>query len=142
LRQRQADILPLAQQLVVQICDELQRSRPRFSRHLDEFLLGYPWTGNVRQLRNALYQALTLLEGDELEPRDLRLPHVEAAAHSLEQWFDGSLSDASKRFEKAMLERLYPLYPSSRQLAVRLGVSHTAVANKLREYGIGKKHEP
>ncbi|MBP8065766.1 MAG: hypothetical protein KAY36_06010, partial [Aeromonadaceae bacterium] len=48
----------------------------------------------------------------------------------------------SKRFEKAMLERLYPLYPSSRQLAVRLGVSHTAVANKLREYGIGKKYEP
>lgn len=68
------------------------------------------------------------------------MPHVEVAAHSLEQWFDGSLSDASKRFEKAMLERLfYPLYPSSRQLAVRLGVSHTAVANKLREYGIGRK---
>ena len=38
-----------------------------------------------------------------------------------------------------MLERLYPLYPSSRQLAARLGVSHTAVANKLREFAIGKK---
>lgn len=142
LRQRQADILPLAQQFVGRICDELQRSRPRFSRHLDEFLLGYPWAGNVRQLRNALYQALTLLEGDELEPHDLRLPHVETTELAMDQWFDGLLHEAGKRFEKAMLERLYPLYPSSRQLAVRLGVSHTAVANKLREYGIGKKSEP
>ncbi len=141
LRQRQADILPLAQQMVVRICDELQRSRPRFSKHLEEFLLGYPWAGNVRQLRNALYQALTLLEGEVLEPRDLRLPHVELASHTMEQWFEGSISEASKRFEKAMLERLYPLYPSSRQLAVRLGISHTAVANKLREFGIGKKSE-
>ena len=139
LRQRQADILPLAQQFVVRICDELQRSRPRFSRHLDEFLLGYSWSGNVRQLRNALYQALTLLEGEELEPRDLRLPHMEPSAAGAEQWFEGSLHEASKRFEKAMLERLYPLYPSSRQLAQRLGVSHTAVANKLREFAIGKK---
>jgi len=37
-----------------------------------------------------------------------------------------------------MLSRLYPLYPSSRQLAKRLGISHTAVANKLRDYGIGR----
>ena len=134
--------MPLAQQFVGRICDELQRSRPRFSRHLDEFLLGYPWAGNVRQLRNALSQALTLLEGDELEPHDLRLPHVDTTELAMDQWFEGSLQEASKRFEKAMLERLYPLYPSSRQLAVRLGVSHTAVANKLREYGIGKKSEP
>lgn len=58
-----------------------------------------------------------------------------------EQWFEGSLSEASKRFERAMLERLYPLFPSSRQLAKRLGISHTAVANKLREYGLGRRSE-
>ena len=40
-----------------------------------------------------------------------------------------------------MLERLYPDFPSSRQLAKRLGISHTAVANKLREYQIPKPGE-
>lgn len=44
-----------------------------------------------------------------------------------------------KRFESRLLERLYPAFPSTRQLAKRLGVSHTAIANKLREYGINKK---
>jgi len=44
-----------------------------------------------------------------------------------------------KRFESQLLARLYPAFPSTRQLAKRLGVSHTAIANKLREYGISKK---
>jgi transcriptional regulator of aroF, aroG, tyrA and aromatic amino acid transport len=35
------------------------------------------------------------------------------------------------------LEKLYPSYPSSRQLASRLSTSHTAIANRLRKYGIG-----
>ncbi|MDN6834331.1 MAG: hypothetical protein L0L75_11390, partial [Enterobacterales bacterium] len=30
-------------------------------------------------------------------------------------------------------------YPSTRKLAKRLGVSHTAIANKLREYGLSSR---
>ncbi|RTL06088.1 MAG: hypothetical protein EKK65_00475, partial [Lysobacterales bacterium] len=44
---------------------------------------------------------------------------------------------ALARVERLMLARLYPSHPSTRQLARRLGLSHTAVANKLRQYGIG-----
>ena len=43
-----------------------------------------------------------------------------------------------KKFEKDLLRKLYPSYPSTRQLARKLGLSHTAIANKLREYGINK----
>ena len=39
---------------------------------------------------------------------------------------------------KAVLERLYAEHPSSRQLGKRLGVSHTTIANKLRQHGVGK----
>jgi transcriptional regulator of aroF, aroG, tyrA and aromatic amino acid transport len=38
-----------------------------------------------------------------------------------------------------VLERLYGDYPSSRQLGKRLGVSHTTIANKLRQHGLGKE---
>jgi transcriptional regulator of aroF, aroG, tyrA and aromatic amino acid transport len=30
-------------------------------------------------------------------------------------------------------------YPSTRKLAKRLGVSHTAIVNKLREYGLSQQ---
>ncbi|PKR49660.1 sigma-54-dependent transcriptional regulator [Thalassospira marina] len=45
--------------------------------------------------------------------------------------------NAMDMLEKSLFERLYPDYPSSRKLAARLGLSHTAVANKLRKFGIG-----
>ncbi|RZI77652.1 MAG: hypothetical protein EOP15_25195, partial [Pseudomonas sp.] len=38
-----------------------------------------------------------------------------------------------------LLQRLYPSYPSTRQLAARLNTSHTAIAQRLRKYGIAGK---
>jgi transcriptional regulator of aroF, aroG, tyrA and aromatic amino acid transport len=51
---------------------------------------------------------------------------------------EGRLDEIVGRFEKAVLERLYSEHPSSRQLGKRLGVSHTTIANKLRDYEVGK----
>ncbi|MFP1527747.1 TyrR/PhhR family helix-turn-helix DNA-binding protein [Escherichia coli] len=42
-------------------------------------------------------------------------------------------------FERSVLTQLYRNYPSTRKLAKRLGVSHCAIANKLREYGLSQK---
>ena len=38
----------------------------------------------------------------------------------------------------AVLESLYAEHPSSRLLGKRLGVSHTTIANKLRDYAVLK----
>jgi len=54
---------------------------------------------------------------------------------------DGSLEDIVGRFEKALLERLHAEHPSSRLLGKRLGVSHTTIANKLRQYHLGPKSD-
>jgi TyrR family helix-turn-helix protein len=60
--------------------------------------------------------------------------HPDILADALTQ---PDFTHAMDLLEKAYLEQLYPDYPSSRKLAARLGLSHTAVANKLRKYGIG-----
>ena len=51
---------------------------------------------------------------------------------------EGGLEQIVGRFEKSVLEQLYSEYPSSRLLGKRLGVSHTTIANKLREHDIIK----
>jgi transcriptional regulator of aroF, aroG, tyrA and aromatic amino acid transport len=137
LRQRQKDIVPLAQHLCTRFAAELERPRPRLAPALADYLQHYPWPGNVRQLGNSLYRAISLLEGDELGPGDLSLPEQEPLP-GLDSLCDGSLEEAVKGFERRLLERLYPEYPSTRQLARRLGISHTAIANKLKDYGIGR----
>ncbi|RMO99975.1 hypothetical protein ALQ30_200202 [Pseudomonas syringae pv. persicae] len=52
---------------------------------------------------------------------------------------EGGLDACVGRFERSVLEQLYAQYPSSRQLGKRLGVSHTTIANKLRDYQISKE---
>lgn len=139
LRERKSDIVPMAELFVARIARQLGRPAPALSRACRDFLSQYPWPGNVRQLENALYQAVSLLEGSEISPEDLQLPTYNDGFGYYDDNFEGTLEEAVKRYESSLLRRLYPAYPSTRLLARKLGVSHTAVANKLREYGISRK---
>ncbi|CCG87344.1 transcriptional regulator TyrR [Erwinia piriflorinigrans] len=139
LRDRPQDILPLTEMLVARFADELGVARPKLSSQLNAFLTRYAWPGNVRQLKNSLYRALTQLEGNEVRPQDIMLPEHVMALPLGEEAIEGTLDEITSRFESSILTRLYLAYPSTRKLAKRLGVSHTAIANKLREYGISQK---
>ncbi|WP_136255002.1 sigma-54-dependent transcriptional regulator [Onishia niordana] len=104
-------------------------------------LSSYHWPGNVRQLENVLFQAVSLCEGGTILPAHLRLPEVGQAPGLAGVDLDGSLGEIMGDVEKRVLAALYPKHPSSRQLARRLGVSHTTIANKLKRYGIGDEGE-
>ncbi len=138
LRDRKQDIIPLAEHFIVQHCNKLGRRPAKLSRTCVDFLNQYPWPGNVLQLQNALFRALSLLDGNELTKENVQLPKCAPSATFIDENFDGTLDEEVKKFEKDLLRRLYPSYPSTRQLAKKLGLSHTAIANKLREYGINK----
>ncbi len=139
LRERPQDIMPLTELFVARFADEQGVARPKLAGDLGSFLSKYGWPGNVRQLKNAIYRALTQTEGFELRPQDIVLPEFEVEMSLGDEVMDGSLDDISKRFERSVLTRLYRTYPSTRKLAKRLGVSHTAIANKLREYGLSSR---
>ncbi|MGO3644831.1 MAG: sigma 54-interacting transcriptional regulator, partial [Pseudoalteromonas sp.] len=139
LRDRKADIGPLAEHFIQKYAQQNGYAIPELSLECLTFLQDYPWPGNVRQLENAIYRAVSLLDDSELRVEHLQLPTFTHDLGYLESDFEGSLDQAIKRFEATLLRKLYPAYPSSRQLAKRLGLSHTAVANKLRDYGINRK---
>jgi transcriptional regulator of aroF, aroG, tyrA and aromatic amino acid transport len=138
LRERKADIVPLATKIVAQHSRKLNIQAPKLSKPCIEYLESYPWPGNIRQLKNALYRAISLVEGNEITKDAIQLPNCSATVTYIDENFDGTLEQEVKKFERDMLKRLYPSYPSTRQLARKLGLSHTAIANKLREYGISK----
>lgn len=143
LRDCPQDIMPLTELFVARFADEQGVERPKLAHDLSSVLTQYGWPGNVRQLKNTLYRALTQLDGYELRVQDIVLPDFDSAQIAVgEEAVQGSLDEIIGRFERSVLTQLYRSYPSTRKLAKRLGVSHTAVANKLREYGLSqKKHE-
>ncbi len=139
LRERRADILPLAEFFIAKSGQKTGKYNLAFSESCREFIEHYPWPGNVRQLENVLIRAVSLLEGDIITTSHLQLPAYTRERGYLEEDFEGTLDEAVKSFEADLLRKLYPAYPSTRQLAKKLGLSHTAIANKLREYNINKK---
>jgi two-component system, NtrC family, response regulator AlgB len=60
LRQRPADVLPLAEHLLAFFCRQANKPLGGFSEEACAALGRYPWPGNVRELRNALERAVIL----------------------------------------------------------------------------------
>lgn len=138
LRERRADIEPLARHFVQRLA-ETSRRFVTLSDDAIKILKQQSWTGNVRELENTLYRAVSLLDGDTIDAEQLGLPGTDETLAVQVNEFKGTLEESVKEFEARLLRALYPSFPSSRQLGKRLGLSHTAVANKLREYNIGRR---
>jgi len=66
LRDRPEDVIPLAEQLLVELGQELGRKGFHLGAQARARLSTYPFPGNVRELRNVLERALVLEPGPEL----------------------------------------------------------------------------
>jgi len=71
LRRRQGDIPLLADFFVARLAERLNRPVPRLAPETYEILCAHPWPGNVRQLDNALEQAVVLCREEILMPHHL-----------------------------------------------------------------------
>lgn len=138
LRERADDILVLARFLIDRACAQTARPLMRLSPAAKSALLANTWSGNVRQLQNVIFRAVTMTEKSVIDVHDLELAASaklggEAATPEVE-----TLEQAVADFEKDLLQRLYREFPSTRKLAARLGASHSAIAARLQRYGIGR----
>ncbi|XKM12516.1 sigma 54-interacting transcriptional regulator [Orbaceae bacterium ac157xtp] len=140
LKDRKEDIPGLAEFFIQEFANKQGRKPVKIDEKAINALQNYSWAGNVRELKNILYSALAQLNGEELTVADISLPTDTSAPTFVydENMANQSLDEMVKQFEKQVLNHLYQDFPSSRKLSKRLGISHTAIANKLRDYGIGK----
>ena len=67
LRDRVEDILPLARSFVAFFAAQARSEAPSLSPEVERMLLGWPWPGNLRELRNVVERALVLATGPVLE---------------------------------------------------------------------------
>jgi two-component system response regulator FlrC len=73
LRERPADILPLAERLLAKHVKKMNHAAVRLSPQARAALVGHAWPGNVRELDNAIQRALILQQGGLIQPHDLCL---------------------------------------------------------------------
>ncbi|MBN8980052.1 MAG: sigma-54-dependent Fis family transcriptional regulator [Rhizobiales bacterium] len=80
LRARREDIPHLVRHFVARFCAEENRPIATVSDDAMMMLGQMPWPGNVRQLENAVYLAVVMSEGSQLQAGDF--PHAAATEHS------------------------------------------------------------
>lgn len=76
LRERRADILPLAERLLSRHAGKMQHARVSLSPSAQQCLVAHAWPGNVRELDNAIQRALILQQGGVINAEDFCLAGV------------------------------------------------------------------
>jgi transcriptional regulator of aroF, aroG, tyrA and aromatic amino acid transport len=136
LRERLDDIPLLTRYFIERACAQAQKPICRLSAAANAALCSNAWPGNVRQLQNVIFRAITMSDNRLLEVADLDLAGTGGAPGQAMSLDADDWEAAVATFERGLLQRLYPQYPSSRKLAARLKTSHSMIAVKLRKYGI------
>src|SRR5437879_4066438 len=143
LRERRADILPLAVHLLVTLRSVHGRPCAELSDSARRMLAACSWPGNVRELRNALERAIVFsgvgrgaaaAERDLLEPENFP-ENVRAAAPGAASPVAGlrSLEEVEREVIAATLEATH--YQISRS-AEALGISRKTLLEKRKKYGL------
>ncbi len=71
LRERRDDILPLAQRFIHRAYARKGKKFDQFTLAAEDFLLSFPWPGNVRQLKNAMEHVALTGHLDTVDAGDL-----------------------------------------------------------------------
>jgi two-component system, NtrC family, response regulator AtoC len=134
LRERRADILPLADYLLATLRSIHGRPGSHLSEASRRMLGAYAWPGNVRELRNVLERAVVFSRSDTLEPGDLP-DNIRSATAGSPGSIAGlrSLEQVEREVIAATLEATH--YKISRA-AEALGISRKTLLEKRKKYGL------
>lgn len=108
-------------------------SRLRLSAEAHRCLLEHAWPGNVRQLLNALRQAVALAEGSVIELADLPQELLDSAAPVQPAALEQQVEDLQARH---LLEVLKRERWNMSAAAQALGISRSTLYRKMKRYGI------
>jgi len=149
LRERTADILPLAQHFLDLTCQQMGRDRLKLTRSHVHQLKQHAWPGNIRELKNVIERAVILSVGGRILRLDQALPvsSVTQSEDVVPGPQDGEvLTDNEFRLlEKANLTKA--MRKSGWKIsglggaAELLGLKPSTLTYRLSRYGISKQKE-
>ena len=140
LRERKADVLPLARHFVTHYAAQNGVDAPAIGLAAAARLCEWHWPGNVRELENVVQRAVVLMQGDALRESDLVFGHSgghapgPAGAQRAEPGV--ALPLANRPLEdierEAILATLQCTGGNKTEAARRMGVSARTLSNKMK----------
>jgi len=135
LRERRADVLPLADHFVEKYAREHGKTIKRISTPAIDQLASYHWPGNVRELENTIERAVLMADGEVIHAH--HLPPTLQTAEATGTVLSTSLGGAVATFERSLIEDALKTTRGNRSKAARLlGSTERVINYKVKKYGI------
>jgi DNA-binding NtrC family response regulator len=132
LRERKADLIPLANFLLHKMADKYDRGALHFSDDALKNIQNHMWNGNIREMENRIERAVILCDDDTITANGLDLENVTELQHTI---IDPQLSDVEKTtIERALRRHNYNISKT----ADELGLSRAALYRRMDKYELGK----
>ena len=140
LRERKEDILPFFRFFVDRFNEQFKKGFVQISKEAEEKILVYPWSGNIRELRNAVERIVLLEKGDTILGK-----HLSFLSQGTEPIEEGGqfkprlpsqgivLDEVEKHY---ILEALKMKKGNKLQAAKMLGISRSALLYRMQKYRI------
>ncbi|ALL66714.1 Response regulator of zinc sigma-54-dependent two-component system [Paraburkholderia caribensis MBA4] len=140
LRERIADILPLAEHFLVALAGSSDEARKHLSADAQRLLVSFTWPGNVRELANAIERANALASSALLTREDFAFL-FDSGTHPTDaipaSLLELPLNDALAQLERALITRALALADGNRaEAARRLGISRQSLYTRLASLGL------
>lgn len=142
LRERREDIPLLISHFVEKLSVENNLSPKKFSPSALDYLIGYEWPGNIRQLENVVERCMVMEPGEVIEVESLP-PEVRDEETQLKSAIDLlpvqlDLAETMDKLEAALVRRALAKADFVQVKAAELlGISKSLLQYKLRKYNIG-----
>ena len=135
LRERPADILPLADHVLRQASRRFGKRIVGFAGEVPALLRGYAWPGNIRELQNVIERAVILCREERIISAHL---HPPLSSPALSPCAPKTLRELER---EAILAALVAHAGNRRKAADQLGVGLRTLYTRLREYGISAESD-
>jgi len=141
LRERHEDIEPLAERLLARACAALGRRALRIDASARALLHRARWTGNVRELANALERAAILADGELITAADLAIPGLTMPTLGAAPSTPGAPPTGEPRplidLERDAIEAALRFHAGNRTRAAdALGIGVRTLYDKIKRYGL------
>lgn len=141
LRDREKDICLLAERFVQKYSSENNNNIKGISPNAMAMLRNYPWPGNIRELENAIEQAVLLHDGKGcLEEADLPLFLEKRGAERKKRFTKEALDEqlSIEEYTKELIERFENEH-SEKELAQLLGITSKTLWEKRQKWNLPRK---
>ena len=145
LRDRQEDIVPLAELFLKRFAEKYHRPLTGIAPEAADLLKAQRWSGNIRELQNSIEKAVILSEGTVLTAKDLQIDARSGSGMTgngsgmteiVTPGLTGGLPRGGAEEERLVREAMERCNGNISAAAKLLGVSRPTLYAKLKKYGL------